>query len=274
MSLSPHEYIRHILDGIDYILRIGKPIMNRKKFITLLSFLILLMPLTAFGITFPDKPSSDHYYVDEAGLISPETGDQIDKTASALLNEEQIPLFVVTISSLAGQDAVTYTIEQYATALFDEWGIGSKDRNYGILLLISKGDRKARIELGAGWEHQFDNQAQQVMDQLIVPAFKRGDFAGGIADGVRGLDAMARGLELPKAKTPWWFLPAMIIGLIGVVAMIINLFKTGRSGWAWVLIAALGVFLFFIIRAMLSNAGSGGGFGGGSSGGGGATGSW
>ena len=248
--------------------------MNQKTTTTLLSLLILLAPLRAFGITFPDKPPSEHYYVDEAGLISPETGEQIDKTASALLGEEQIPLFVVTISSLASQDAVTYTIEQYATALFDKWGIGSQDRNYGILLLISKGDRKARIELGAGWEHKFDNQAQQVMDQLIVPAFKRGDFAGGITEGVRGLDAMARGLELPKAKAPWWLLPAMIIGLIGAVMLIINLFKTGRRGWAWALIAALGVFLFFIIRAMLSNAGSGGGFGGGSSGGGGATGSW
>ncbi len=248
--------------------------MKRKTTITLLSFLILLVPLRSFGITFPDKPSSAHYYVDDAGLINPETGEQIDKTASALLQEERIPLFVVTIPSLAAQDAVTYTIEEYATEFFDEWGIGSQDRNYGILLLISRGDRKARIELGAGWEHKYDNQAQQVMDQLIVPAFRQGDFAGGIAEGVRGLDAMARGLELPKAKSPWWILPAMIIGLIGMIVLIINLFKTGRKGWAWALIAALGVILFFIIRAMLSNAGSGGGFGGGSSGGGGATGSW
>ena len=248
--------------------------MNRKISITLLSLLILVVPLRSFGVTFPDKPTSKHFYVDKAGLISPETGEQIDTTAAALLREERIPLFVVTIPSLAAQEAVTYTIEQYATAHFNHWGIGSQDRNYGILLLISRGDRKARIELGAGWDRKFDNQAQQVMDQLIVPAFKRGDFAGGIAEGLRGLDAMARGLELPKAKTPWWILPAMIIGLIGVVVLIINLFKTGRRGWAWALIAALGVFLFFIIRAMLSNAGSGGGFGGGSSGGGGATGSW
>jgi uncharacterized protein len=181
---------------------------------------------------------------------------------------------VVTINSLAGHDAVTLSIEQYATALFDNWGIGWQDRNYGILLLISNGDRKARIELGADWGREFDYQAQQVMDELIVPAFKRGDFSGGIADGVRGLNAMARGLELPKPKSPWWFWPALIGGLILVVVMIINLFKSGRTGWAWALIAALGVILFFIIRAMLSSSGSGGGFGGGSSGGGGATGSW
>ncbi len=248
--------------------------MKRKTTITLLPLLILLVPLCSFGVTFPDKPPSEHYYVDNADLINPETGEQIDKKAAALLREEKIPLYVVTIPSLASHDAVTYSIEQYATELFDHWGIGWQDRNYGILLIISRGDRKARIELGAEWGREFDYQAQQVMDQLIVPAFKRGDFAGGIANGVRGLDAMARGLELPKAKAPWWFWPALIGGLILVVAMIINLFKTGRKGWAWVLIAALGVFLFFIIRAMLSNSGSSGGFGGGFSGGGGATGSW
>jgi uncharacterized protein len=248
--------------------------MNKKIPITLVSLLMLLVPPCLFGSTFPDKPPSEHYYVDEAGLINSEIGEQIDKTAAALLNEEKIPLYVVTINSLAGHDAVTLSIEQYATALFDNWGIGWQDRNYGILLLISNGDRKARIELGADWGREFDYQAQQVMDELIVPAFKRGDFSGGIADGVRGLNAMARGLELPKPKSPWWFWPALIGGLILVVVMIVNLFKSGRTGWAWALIAALGVILFFIIRAMLSSSGSGGGFGGGSSGGGGATGSW
>lgn len=235
---------------------------------------MLLVASNLFARTFPDKPPSEHYYVDEAGIINPEAGKQIDSTAAALLDEEKIPLYVVTINSLAGHEAVTLTIDQYASELFDHWGIGWQDRNYGILLLISKGDRKARIELGADWGGEFDYQAQQIMDELIVPAFKRGDFSGGITDGVRGLNAMARGLELPKPKTPWWFWPALIGGFILVVFMIINLFKSGRTGWAWALIAALGVILFFIIRAMLSGSGSSGGFGGGSSGGGGATGSW
>jgi uncharacterized protein len=248
--------------------------MKRTIPLTLLSLIILLVPACLFGSTFPDKPSSEHYYVDEAGLLTPEVGEKIDTMAAALLKEEKIPLYVVTISSLASHDAVTQTIEQYAAELFDTWGIGWQDRNYGILLLISKGDRKARIELGGDWAGNYDHQAQRVMGELIVPAFKRGDFATGIADGVRGLDAMARGLELPKPKAPWWFWPALIGGLVLVILMIINLFKSGRSGWAWAVIAALGVLLFFIIRQSLSSSGSGGGFGGGSSGGGGATGSW
>ena len=83
---------------------------------------------------------------------------------------------------------------------------------------------------------------------------------------------MIRGRDLPKPTAPWWFLPAVIIGVILLIVLIVNLFKTGRSGWAWALIAFIGVALWFMLR----NAGSGssGGFGGGFSGGGGATGGW
>jgi len=256
----------------------GQSNMKQIKHLPVLLLIVLsalwLMPLVSHSATFPDKPSSEHYYVDKAYLLDEATGAKIDSTAAALLSEEQIPVYIVTIESLASQGTVTQTIEEYAAELFDHWGIGWEDRNYGILLLISRGDRKARIELGADWAGQYDQQAQQIMDELIVPAFKRGDYAKGIAEGVRGLNAMARGLALPKPELPWWLWPALIGGLVLAVVMIINLFKSGRTGWAWALIAALGVLLFFIIRMALSNSGSSGGFGGGSSGGGGATGSW
>lgn len=245
---------------------------TRKRTLAWLLIWITLGSIGLTGATFPAKPSSKHYYVDEAGLIDEETGAKIDATAAALLQEEKLPLYVVTIASLASHDAITSTIEQYATDLFNTWGIGWQDRNYGILLLISKGDRKARIELGADWGSEYDYQAKQIMDTLIVPAFKRGDFATGISDGVRGLDAMARGLGLPKPTTPWWVMPLMIGCLVLFVMLIVNLFKTGRNGWAWALIIGLGALLFFMLRS--SASGSGGGFGGGSSGGGGASGSW
>jgi len=99
-------------------------------------------------------------------------------------------------------------------------------------------------------------------------------FSEGIVEGVKGMDAMARGLALPKPKQAWWALPLMVLGAIGFVLLIINLFKTGRSGWAWALIAFLGIALFFMMRSAAQGGGSGGGFGGGFSGGGGATGSW
>ena len=66
----------------------------------------------------------------------------------------------------------------------------------------------------------------------------------------------------------------MIATVIGLILLIINLFKTGRSGWAWALIVAIGLILLFILKNSATSSGSGGGFGGGFSGGGGATGSW
>jgi uncharacterized protein len=228
---------------------------------------------SAKAISFPDKPPEEDFFVDQARLLDESARETVNATAQELLQQERIPLFVVTILSLSAYHASGAGIEQYARELFDHWGIGTQDRNYGILLLVSVGDRKARIELGAGFEHRYDGQADDIMQSLIVPAFKRGDYSTGITDGVRGLDAMARGLQLPKPTAPWWFWPLTIGGFIFLGVMIYNLFKSGRSGWAWALIAALAVALFFLLRTA-SSSGSSGGFGGGSSGGGGATGSW
>lgn len=249
--------------------------MNHNKCFIFSELLILLLLFSnsSFAVSFPEKPAETDYFVDNANIIQEKERIEINAIASKLLKEEKIPIFVVTIPSLSHYEASSHTIESYATSLFNEWGIGSPERNYGILLLVSKGDRRARIELGADWGREHDRAAQDIMDNLIIKQFKRGDFSLGILDGVRGLDAMARGLSLPKATAPWWYFPALILGSIFLVMLIINLFKTGRSGWAWALIVAIGIMLFFILRNA-GSGGSGGGFGGGSSGGGGASGSW
>ena len=247
---------------------------NRAKpFKIIILLMTLLFSLKGYALEFPDRPDNADFYIDKAGIINAEAATEINLLASKLLQEEQVALFVVTITSLADYDAAGYSIEGYAADLFDEWGIGFEDRNYGMLFLVSKGDRKARIELGADWDRSYDRTAKEIMDNLIIPAFKKDEYSSGIASGVKGLDAMARGLSLPKPEAPWWFLPAIIVSIIVFIALIINLFKTGRSGWAWALIALLGLIIFAILRSS-NSGGSSGGFGGGSSGGGGASGSW
>jgi len=235
---------------------------------------ILLSPPPVYSLTFPEKPPDTDWYVDEAGLLEAEDKKGLNELASALFLDERVPLYVVTIHSLSGHEAAGYSIEGYAADLFDHWGIGFKDRNYGMLLLVSSGDRRARIELGDGWGRNHDRLAKETMDTLILPSFREGNFSKGILEGVRGMDAMARGLALPKTKAPWWFIPAVIAGAIFLGLLIYNLFKTGRKGWAWALIIAIGVALFFILRNAGRASGSSSGFGGGFSGGGGASGSW
>jgi uncharacterized protein len=228
-------------------------------------------PIAAVAVTFPNKPPQGQFYVDEAGLIGAAEGKEIDGVAAALLKDEQIPLIVVTIQSLMSHQAAGYTIERYARALFDEWGVGSQRRNYGMLLLVSRDDRKARIELGGAWGQSSNLQAQQVMNDLIIPEFRSGNYSEGILAGVRGMNALARGLQLPQPKPPWWALP-LFLGFIALaIGVIVSLFKSGRKGWGWALLIGLAALLFFLLR---SSARGGGAFGGGSSGGGGASGSW
>lgn len=247
---------------------------NRRPLICLLLLAAAVFSAVAgAAVEFPDKPPASDYYVDSARLLDESARTETNRIAGALLADEKIPLFVVTISSLSAYGASALDIESYARQLFDHWGIGSQDRNYGMLLLVSRGDRKARIELGAGFGRSYDGQSADIMQSLIIPAFKRDDYATGITDGVRGLDAMARGLALPRPSAPWWFLPLMIGAGVMLVLAIYSLFKSGRSGWAWALIAAVAAMLFFFMRSA-NKGGSGGGFRGGSSGGGGSTGSW
>lgn len=219
-------------------------------------------------VNYPTRPSQ-HFYVDDAHLIDAATGSKIDAIAKKLLAEKQVPIIVATIPSLSYENAGNDSIKNYASALFNHWGIGSKNRNYGILLLISSGDKQARIELGNAWGHSYDAKTQQIMDTLIVPEFRQGNFSAGILAGVVGMDAMARGLNLPTPPTPPWLLPAMIIGGLLIVFVIVSLFRSGRKGWGWLLIAAIGMLLLFALRNSAR-----GGFGGGFSGGGGASGSW
>ncbi len=226
------------------------------------------------GVTLPKKPPRAHFFVDDSGVIGSQEAIEIDRIAAELLKEEDVALIVVTISSLAAHNAAGWAIERYAKTLFDQWGIGKRSRNYGMLLLVSPLDRRARIELGAGWSRSHDRDAEEIMTSLVVPQFKQSRYGEGILAGVRGLDAMARGLSLPAPERPWWR-PLLMVGFFALgIGLVVSLFRSGRKGWGWALLAFLGVILFFVIRSSFANTGSGGSFGGGFSGGGGASGSW
>jgi uncharacterized protein len=236
--------------------------------------LSLVITTSLFAMNFPDKPANDSFIVDKANLIDPTTAQQINELIFQVWNEQRIPIYVVTIPSLASYDASGLSIEHYTSELFNNWGIGSPARNYGVLLLVSKGDRKARIELGQAYDHRYDNEARNIMQTLIIPNFKNDDYALGIAEGVRGLAALIRGQSIPLPKQPWWVWPLFIGSVILIIALIVSLFKSGRKGWGWALIIMLATLIGYLLWAAAKAGGSGGGFGGGSSGGGGSTGSW
>ena len=96
-------------------------------------------------------------------------------------------------------------IAPFATEWFNRWKIGTENsngKNQGILLLISVGDRKARIALGADWGRNFDDHCQVIMDDVMIPYFKKGDYSSGIAAGVDALLRMTSRFDrLPKPQS-------------------------------------------------------------------------
>ncbi|MBE7491837.1 MAG: TPM domain-containing protein [Planctomycetes bacterium] len=250
----------------------------------LLLLLLFAAPLAARIELEP--PGQREFVLDRAGLLDERSVQAIRQICDSVLRERGIPIVVVTIETIQvyGGDM---SIERFATALYNQWGVGhptihGKPWNKGMLVIVSAGDRKARIELGAGWESGHDAQCRRVMDEFMVPRFRKGDYAGGLVAGVEQLATMARGEQLPAPPFPW----QAVLLAIGFFALMVwtgvSLYRRGRSGWAWVFWGVVFTVLGFLLMALLSGrrrSGFSGGFGGGSFGGGfsrggGASGSW
>ena len=250
-------------------------------------------------VTYPERPAKWNYVVDEAWMIPQIDRDWINTCAGNVEIQNDIPIVVVTIKSLATYGAQGMSMESYARELFNHWGIGRADHNYGILLLISPHDRAARIELGAGWAHDHDAVCQTIMDTLIVPNFKAENPVTAIRAGVQGLANMARGEAIPKqpleqrvtaaAQSAWSGILIVSAALVSapVVAIVAFALLVGRSrgflfgsrspeSWGY---SNSSGGIWGGGESSGADGGSGGGFGGGdsgggSSGGGGASGSW
>ncbi|MEM1109721.1 MAG: TPM domain-containing protein [Planctomycetota bacterium] len=256
---------------------------------------LMTYPAAATRLTL-ERPGDREFIRDIAGLLSPAQVRQLQQRCNTLLDDQGVPIFVVTINSMADFGGRGMTVESFARTLFDRWGndhplIDGQQWAGGILLVVSTRDRAARIELGRLWLGRKDTAARRVMDEHLLPAFRVGDFAAGVVAGVNALDKMARDEPIPSRPvarstyTLWAGFAALSIFTA------VSLFRRGRSGWAWVFWgAAFGLFGALLYRLTLDAAhqnnnqrGSGyignGGWSPGSSGGsfgggGGASGSW
>ncbi len=174
--------------------------LNHSGKMWLLILFLLLMsfsPVQSEAMTIPPIPSDGEFIQDYASIITPGAKEDIKKIQQTAYEAHDTPIIVVTIESMSKYGASDVSIENFSKAWFDAWEIGKKDPsgrliNKGILLLVSTGDRKARIELGADWGKDWNRYAEEIMQKKIIPHFKQGDYSGGIAAGVAALGEMAK----------------------------------------------------------------------------------
>jgi uncharacterized protein len=241
----------------------------------------------------PVFPKLTGRVVDEANLLTPGEIAQLTADLEALEKKSSDQLVLVTLNSLGG-----YAIEDYGYQLGRAWRIGQEGVNNGVLLIVAPNERKVRIEVGRGLEPQLtDALTSLIIQKGVLPAFRRGDWAGGIRAAARDIsdvllgdaDAVKQRLASVKKRSPGvdWDSTVMLIVWFLIIAIILyaqsqQSKQTTRSG-----ARRRGGYGPIVIPGgwggsggwgggRRGGGGGGGGFGGGGGdfGGGGSSGSW
>lgn len=167
------------------------------KRILLALSLILLAPFAAAQDaerSFPDYTSTT--LNDFARLLTNDAAGRVEDALKALKADHGVEMTVVTLDT-RHDFGPWATMERFTTALFNHWGVGNAERNDGIMVLVLRQDREMRIELGMGYNRDYDWVAQQVIDDFFLPRFKENDYSVGIEAGV---NATIREIALPLAE--------------------------------------------------------------------------
>lgn len=218
---------------------------------------------------FP-QPGAGHV-TDVAGLLSPVEKEQLQQRLQRVERDSGVEVLVVTIQSIRDYAGAPHaSIEAFARALFDRYAIGSMPANNGVLLLVAAQDRQVRIELGAGYGRSHDDAARRIVDEVLLPRFREGRPAAGIAEAVPAIErafivrpapatpAVAVPAEAPPAPhapgaAPFSPTPCstpahasfgsgpdsstvlfLFLALAFVAVVLRVLTRSGRGGWGWV----------------------------------------
>ncbi|MDO9599374.1 MAG: TPM domain-containing protein [Azoarcus sp.] len=131
--------------------------------------------------------------IDLTGTLDEVRLQALEARLAAFEAERGSQIVVLMVPTTAPED-----IAAYAFRVADSWKIGRREVGDGVLLLVAKNDRKVRIEVARALEGAVpDLAAFQIIDRVITPAFRQGDFGGGVEAGVEALMARIRGEELP-----------------------------------------------------------------------------
>ena len=259
---------------------------------------LLLCAAVAFAQEFPEK--SKTLLTDYTNTLSTDQQQQLEQKLFTHNDTSAIKIAVVIMKSTGG-----YDINEYGALLGRKWGIGNKDKNTGVLILVAMDDHKMSIQTGYGVEGALpDAITQSIIQQDMKPRFKAGDYYGGLDSAVDDIIKYTKGEYKPEPSKRH----ARGNGdggggsagfmVIIVVFILIAIFRRRGGGGGGHIIGSRGgasPFWWFLAGSALGRSsggggwggfsgggdggggwggGSGGSFGGGSFGGGGSSGSW
>ena len=246
---------------------------------------LIFLQTVATAQEFPERPRPARLVNDFAGILSASQRQTLESALVAYDDSTSTQIAVVTVPTLND-----YDVADYAVQLGEKWGIGRKQKDNGLLLLVAPNERKVTIQVGYGLEGAIpDATAKTIISQRIIPYFKQNNYPGGIAAGVQGLMQAAAGEfkgEPRKRGDDGGGFPTFLVIII-IVIILISIFgkKGGGGGGSYSRRGYRGYGGGPIIFGGGGFGGGGGsfgggggggfgGFGGGSFGGGGASGDW
>ncbi|TCV83514.1 uncharacterized protein EDE11_10971 [Methylomonas methanica] len=234
-------------------------------------------------------PSLEQRVTDMTATLSAQQRTALEQRLQAFEQQKGSQIAVLIVASTQPED-----IAQYAIRVVEKWRLGRKGVDDGILLLLAKDDRTTRIEVGYGLEGVVpDVLAKRIIDDIMIPYFRQGDYAKGINAGVDSLIGLIQGEPLPAPAAPraidgplnqyFPFLFLLAIAGGGILRAVLGRFLGGlvNGGLVGILVWLLGGgLLFALLLAFVAflmtqsngrgfRGGRGGGFGSGGFGGGG-----
>lgn len=226
---------------------------------------ILLSIILSSNIFAKNIPKLTEPVIDQSGALSTEFKNNLNEKLKEEFKKSGRQIQILLVDSLDGEP-----IENYSIKLFDEWQLGNKKDDKGVLVLISIGDHKSRIEVGRGLEGSITDLVSNRILQNGNVFFKNKDFEGGISSIVneiieKSVDTIPTGTR-PITKTENVNYIGIILFILGALLLISTvMYFLGYDGFILVRL-----ILEILIAIIGSGRGGGGwsGQGGGSAGGG------
>lgn len=199
-------------------------------------------------------PPLAHRVTDLTGTLDAQQVQALEARLEAFEREKGAQLAVLIVPSARPE-----TIEQYGIRVADAWKLGRRGVDDGALLLVAKDDRELRIEVGYGLEGALpDAVANRIIDEIIVPRFKRGDFYGGLDAGVTAMINVTHGEPLPPparrgAASGKYDIESLLFMGFGLVVVVGGILRAvlGRLPAALLMGGALGAVAWFIAASLL-----------------------